>query len=626
LPASKALCHSPDMTRRDRLLVAGAVVSMALHALAARVAPGALWGVSHLAAWPLAVVLVWTGLGLAALSLLVRGAASAPRRGFPGRRASLLVALAAVPLFWLARERTHFFGDGYLLLRDRGWSETVARGPVLVRIYVAAVAAGGQQLGWTPETTFAVIAVAAGAVAVYLLLRLAAALTPDGGGRWTAAALLGTAGAMQLFCGHVEYYPVLAAGVLAALLALVHAARGGPTLPSWLASAALVPLHLSTLALAPAQVGVGIQAWRAGRRRETVVAALAGVGLATALVRLAGAPPRALAATSLSGPQRYIEPFLDERSPRHAFGLLSPAHLLAWCNDIALVAPMALVALAAAGLSRRRVPGATGPDPVRRTLGLAAGGAALLALLFNREVGPYRDWDNLASFAFVYLACAAAVLVRPHPGPQRWAAAAVLVGGLHHLVPWVVTNATPRAALAHARLVLEDDSQWSPFARGYLHEEIAIWLRQRGDADGSLRAYEAAVRANPSDARYHVGLGAHYFQRGDLQRAEAEFEAALQRRPDYAPAHNNLAFVLVKQGRDLERARRHVDAALAAKPGDADYLTTLGALELQVGRLPEARRALEAALRVRPDAPDARRTLDEVQRREAASRRSAGAP
>jgi tetratricopeptide (TPR) repeat protein len=263
---------------------------------------------------------------------------------------------------------------------------------------------------------------------------------------------------------------------------------------------------------------------------------------------------------------------------------------------------------------RRRIswPGAT------TSLGLAAGGAALLAFFFNREVGPYRDWDNLASFGFVYLAFAAAQLVRPHPGSQRLALAAVLAGGLHHLVPWVALNATPRAALAHARRVLEEESQWSPFARGYLHEEIAIWLRRRGDADGSLHAYEAAVRANPSDARYRVGLGAHYYQRGDLERAAAEFEAALQRRPDFAPAHNNLAFVLVKQGRDLDRARRHVDAALAADPRDADYLTTLGALELQQGRLPEARRALEAALRLRPGSADARCTLDEVQQREAA--------
>jgi Tfp pilus assembly protein PilF len=306
----------------------------------------------------------------------------------------------------------------------------------------------------------------------------------------------------------------------------------------------------------------------------------------------------------------------------------SPAQFLAWCNDLLLVAPMAVVAglavLLAGGRSRRV--GGTAPDPVRRLLLGAAAGCLLLAFLFHREVGPYRDWDNLASFAFVYLAAAAALLVRPHPGSQRLALGAVLVGGLHHLGPWMGLGAVPQAALTHARLVLGSASQWSPHARGYLHEEIAIWLRSHGDDEGAFAAYRDAVSANPADARYRVGLGTQYYQRGDLEHAAREFEAALQHRPDFAPAHNNLAFVLVKQGRELERARRHVEAALAADPGNADYLTTLATLELQQGRLPQARTALEAALRQRPQAADARRALAELQRREAALEPPGGAP
>ena len=48
--------------------------------------------------------------------------------------------------FWLWRERRHFFGDGYLLIRDHGDSETMQRGPLTVRLTVLAVRAAERHL------------------------------------------------------------------------------------------------------------------------------------------------------------------------------------------------------------------------------------------------------------------------------------------------------------------------------------------------------------------------------------------------------------------------------------------------------------------------------------------------
>jgi len=607
------------VTPRDRSLQRGVAAVVLLHAVAFLFFPAALWGASHLAAWSRPLGIVWTGLALAMVVLVPqRGRAAKPagvesagaRAGaipFPGRAGALLVAIGAGLLFWLLRERTHFFGDGALLIRDRGFSESATRAVLLVRLATGAVAAGAR-LGLDAATSLAALSVVAGVVGVYGILRLAAALTPDRGGRFLAATLLGTTGSVALFFGHVEYYAPLASAVLLYTWAACRAfeTRWGVA-TAWLVTGLLPALHLGTLALLPAQIDLSVHAWRRGARRPVAIGVLGGAAVSLALVRLAGGSPGSLIGTMLAGVQRYVEPYFATTSSKHAFGLLAPSHFLAFANDLVLVAPMAIAALPVLGMRRRG-----DADPMHRFLAIAALGCLVFSFFFYRELGPYRDWDILAWCGFVYSAAVGARFVRPHPGRQRVALVLVLAGGLHHLVPWLALQVSPSAALAHVDTVLRAPSQWSPHARGYMHEELAIYKRERGDENGSLHEYEQAVRANPADARYRVGLGTRYVQRGELEAAVAQFDSALALRPEYAPALNNLAYVLARLGRDLERARAHADAALAAEPDNADYLVTRARVHVALGDPARARRDLEAALERRPNFPTARALLAEI--------------
>jgi len=300
-------------------------------------------------------------------------------------------------------------------------------------------------------------------------------------------------------------------------------------------------------------------------------------------------------ATTLAGPKRYMGPLFDAASPRHAFALLSPAHLLALANDVALVAPLAFVVLPIAWRARRQR-----ADPVHWFLGVAAAGGLALSIVFQRELGPARDWDILASHGFLFLAFAASRLVRPPLGPYRVAAVVVLAAGLHHLVPWVAMQTRPMAAVGWVERVIASPTQHSPHARAYWWEEIAILHRQRGDADASLRAYQAAAAADPSDARFRVGLGNNYYQRGDLARAVEEFRIALAKRPNLASAHNNLAYCLAVLGVDLGEARQHAHTAVSASPDNIDFWLTLTRVESRAGDRDAARRALDRALQIDP--------------------------
>jgi len=578
-----------------------------------------------LTAWPPAIGAAWTALALGVLWWAPRrvearqssggaarsrgGKAVTPQRqlDFPAKRGALLIASAAAVLFWLLRERIHLFGDGALLIRDKGFSETVSRAPLLVYAAAGSVSLGARA-GVSVATSLALLSLIGGMLAVFCALRLAAVLTPDRGGRWLATTLLLSGGCMALFFGHVEYYALPAAALVAYLWLACWCLDRGTLWPTWIGLAILLPLHLEMLALVPGQLALGWTAWRRGERRTTLAVVPVAALVAWAVTRLAGSRAGLVANTIGASLGRYVQPYFETTSTRHAFGFASPAHALAFANDLLLVAPMAVAASPAILWAAR-----PRQDGVTRFLAIASIGCLLFSATFSRELGPYRDWDILAPFGFVYLAWVSACFVRPHPGSQRVAIVIALVGGLFHLVPFVMMQISPRATRAHIQTVLTSQSQWSPHARGYMYEELAIEARQRGDEAASLHLYEAAVAANPSDARYHTGLGTRYVKLGELDRAAAEFTAALSHRPDYAPAHNNLAVVLLRQGRDLEAARQHVAAALRTSPDNPDYLTTAAEVERRAGNHAAARSLTQKAAALRAGDKPAPAALDTLQ-------------
>jgi len=593
-------------------------VLVALH-LVALAAPGTLWGMSHLAVWPLWAAIAWTAAALAGLALAPRWL-GAQHLSFPSRRGSLIAALAAGVLATLLHERSHFFGDSNLLTRSLVHGPvTYWRAPLLVRPATWMAITAYRQFGWSPGTTLTVLSILAGIASTYAALRLIAALTPRAEARLLFAALLATSGAVQLFCGHVEFYAGLSlALVLWTWLAVATLAAQRPSWPTWFATAVLPTLHLSATCLLPAQGVLALAGWRRRERWTAIVTAAAAAALAVAILYAFGRDPRRREQAAAS---RIIGAFLDHSDIRHAFSLWSSAHALAVLNQWLLVAPIALIALLLALLRRGK---GMVTDLGRGTvqfLIVAAVGAVLLDLVFARELGPYRDWDTLAPYALFYLLAAGVLLLRAG-FEARIAAILITIAGLHHTVPWLLMSTSPERAERHVQLVLAVESQWSPYARGYLHEEIAIARRDAGDLPSARREYEAAIAANPSDARYRVGAGDMAHRLGDSKAAVAHYAAALERRPDFGPAHNNLAFALMTMGIEPERAREHALAATRGDPSNLNYQLTLGFVELQRRDLPAARRALDAARSLQPNSPKVKDLAEAVALFAAAARDS----
>jgi tetratricopeptide (TPR) repeat protein len=601
------------MPAPQRSLQIALAVAIAVHLVAAWVAPGALWGMSHLAAWPPVVAFAWTAVALAALVLAPRWTrAGAPR--FPGVRGALLWALGFGVVAFLLRERSHFFGDGQLIARSLVHGPvTYWRAPLLVRPATWMAISAEQHLGWSAETTFTVLTVTAGVATVFAALRLIAVLTPRPEARALFAVLLATSGAIQVFFGHVEFYAGLAlALVLWTWLAVEILAARRPIWPTWFATALMPALHLSATCLLPAQLVVAWSGWHRRERWTPMFAAVTAIVLALAVLYAFGRDPKRGAQPAAA---RILGAYFDRDDIRHAFSLWSPAHALAVVNQILLVAPLALVAVILYLAHRRPRVAAPVDSTVAGFLAAAAIGALALDVVFGRELGPCRDWDTLAPYALFYLLGAGMLLLRAG-FEARGGAILVLIAGLHHTAPWIALQCSPERTVRYLHLVLAHPTQWSPYARGYLHEEIAIAHRDAGDLDKARGEFAAAIAANPSDARYRVSFGDMARQLGDIEAAIASYRAALERRPDFGPALNNLAYTLMLANRDLDQARAHAQRATRGDPSNLNYHLTLGFVELQLWDLAAARRALDAARSLAPDSPKVQSLADAIAQRE----------
>jgi len=144
--------------------------------------------------------------------------------------------------------------------------------------------------------------------------------------------------------------------------------------------------------------------------------------------------------------------------------------------------------------------------------------------------------------------------------------------------------------------------------------EEGIAASQANDYDKAIASFSHAAEISPTcfDCQYNIGY--MYSQKKEYDKAEAAYKKAIEMKADYAEAYNGLANIYNLQRKfDLaaEASKKAMEiggggaAAGAAGGGNADALYNQGVILWNAGKIPDAKKAFEAAVAARPEHAEA---------------------
>lgn len=510
---------------------------------------GSTWGFDHLAylpGWALAPVALLVAFLFLPDRLAGRGGDRWESRlqhlVFGSGAGAVALALAFGGLCLALRTRTHFLGDGYLLLDVLGQDDGSRPFGSLAWLLLRALADDNAATPAQALVFFRVTAIAAGLVG-FFLLRL---LLPRTG--WSPARQLLFLGlhlagaATLLYCGYVENYSFLYAFMTAFTLAGVATASGRLNL-AWpaLLLAGAVASHLGALLALPALLVLAVAGTPRAQVRRRLAVALGPVLLVLVIVWAAleanasGTVPASLRAdANLAHPLRPLA---------GSGGVLSARTWVDIANLLVLLVPVPAVLLL---FGRRRGQEkpifARGGSWFLPTYALTALAAVVVV---DPKLGAARDWDLLAPHAAVALALALDFAPASVAGRRRLLTTALAVS-----LPWFLLGTQSSAS---ARRLATVAVSFPPFAEGYAFEGLGLYHRQAGRTAEVVEMYRAATAAQPGNARFHALLGAAYVSRHnaldergntggrELELAEASYREAHRLHPRYPAVADNLA-------------------------------------------------------------------------------------
>jgi tetratricopeptide (TPR) repeat protein len=99
---------------------------------------------------------------------------------------------------------------------------------------------------------------------------------------------------------------------------------------------------------------------------------------------------------------------------------------------------------------------------------------------------------------------------------------------------------------------------------------------ERGATDQALQTYLDGSKANPKEIAFHLLAGGIYESRQDWDNAKQQYRKVLEIQPENPLASNNLAYVMLQQGGNVDVAFAMAQTARKNLPDNANTADTLG--------------------------------------------------
>jgi len=441
------------------------------------------WGINWWGYYPLEVRIGLFVIGCA-FPLLVRSWANRRpdrQRDISDRTVTLVsigLLLFAGVLFYLLGTRTHFLGDGYLLLSTISAEQSFIKfrnlGSMGLPRLIMGLLAGGAEA--RALLSYQITAVAAGLLFIGVLILSARKLVSANRDKLLFVFSLATGGWMLLFFGYVENYALFVVSVLSFGLGGLLISQG--KLGQWwilLPQGLALFFHVFGAALFPATIYLLIAGSALGQHISHVKTS---VKWATAgAVALVAAFLFYYFYTTDYFFRFAFVPLVTDPFTVDGYTLFSTNHLLDFACLLLMLFPG--LPVAAAGLTS--APRANlWSSRESRFLMLATAGALGCAFLFDPKLGMPRDWD-LFAFCGVPLGLLTTwQLVKSSANHSRYREALLLSVGLSILLllPRVVSQVDPDRSIAVAKNYINLDKSKTSRARFLL----AQYLDQHGQS------------------------------------------------------------------------------------------------------------------------------------------------
>ncbi len=134
---------------------------------------------------------------------------------------------------------------------------------------------------------------------------------------------------------------------------------------------------------------------------------------------------------------------------------------------------------------------------------------------------------------------------------------------------------------------------------GVAEANLGFALAEQGHYDKAIAHYKTALHSEPHAIIWN-NLGRSLVATGKLEEAIKAFQNALKLNPSFANAHRNLALALARSGR-LQEALIHLGDAARLEPENATVHNIYAVMLGRAGRTTEAIQQFQIALRLAPD-------------------------
>jgi tetratricopeptide (TPR) repeat protein len=135
---------------------------------------------------------------------------------------------------------------------------------------------------------------------------------------------------------------------------------------------------------------------------------------------------------------------------------------------------------------------------------------------------------------------------------------------------WVKAKDRKQAEVAFKKAIELDNSLLSAYTN------LAQNYYEAGETDQAVKEYEMVLAREPNLVQAHMMLGIIHEGRQEHDKAKIQYEAVLKLNPRFAPAANNLAWLIVEHGGNLDLALSYGQTAREEKPDDPNVADTLG--------------------------------------------------